>query len=493
MKTFRSVPESEITISQNTVEERIRYKIARDVDVIVAGGGPSGIGAAIGAAREGARTLLVERNSFLGGTATAVQMATWDMSVDHMTGYAYQLASELVDRGGAVGGGVSVPFDPEHVKRVTLEHIRKQGIDLLLYSAVCQPIMERDRVRGLVVENKSGRQALLAKAVVDCTGDADVAARAGATYVMGREEDNMMRPMTVLVRLGGLDLPGIVDFARQHPADFDPDTSFNVLDIENGLVRIAGFYSFCEEGHRTGELDRKINYLRFEGVQVETGVAFLNSVRVYHVDGTDAFDLTRAEIEAREQADQLVAFIRKHIPGCRDSYVIDTSNNIGVRETRRVVGTHTLTEQEVHDEDFYPEDSIARIWRYLAPGLDSHNPDPGVEGSRADALHRGAARPLINFRIPFGVLVPRDVDGLLAAGRAISTTHMADRATRGMYCCMVTGQAAGVAAAIAAKSGVAVRDVDVESVRRALESQGVDVGRRGQATAGDGAGSVKGI
>ncbi|MCW2760695.1 MAG: dependent oxidoreductase [Marmoricola sp.] len=476
MKKFRTRTDSSTIQVGGFLEERMRYPVVAEVDVVVAGGGPAGIGAAIGAAREGARVMLVERNSFLGGTATAVQMATWDMAVERMTGYSYDLATELVERGGAVGGGVSVPFDPEIVKQVTLEHIRKNDIDLLLYSSICGPVMDGDVVKGIIVENKSGRQALLAKTVIDCTGDADVAARAGATYVMGREKDNAMRPMTVLVRLGGMDLPKLVDYARSHPEDFDPDTSFHVLDIENGLLRIIGFYSYCEAGHERGDLDRGINYLRFEGVQVDKGVAFVNSVRIFNVDGTNAFDLTKAELQAREQIEQLVAFIQANIPGCEESYVIDTSSNMGVRETRRIVGAHTLTEEEVHDTDHHPSDSIAKIWRYLAPGLDSHSPDPGVEGSKGDLLHRGAERPLISFQIPYGVLVPENVDGLLVGGRSISTTHMADRATRGMYCCMVTGQAAGTAAALAAASGTTPRNVNIDDLQKALVRQGVDIG-----------------
>ena len=477
MKTFRSPVASRFVLrTDGTVEETQAYPVADAYDVIVAGGGPAGIGAAIGAARAGARTLLVERNSFLGGTATAVQMATWNMSVDRMTGYAKELATRLIRMGGATGGGTTVPFDPESVKELTLDDVREDGIELLLYTSAVMPLVVDGRVEGLVVENKSGRQALRAPVVIDCTGDADVAARAGAEYVMGREEDTKMRPMTVLVRMGGIDLAAMVDYAKSHPEEFDPDTTFHILDMEHGLLRFIGFYRHIREAHERGDLDPRIHYLRFEGIQVDKGVAFLNSVRVYDVDGTNGFDLTRAEIEAREQVDQLVDLVTHHVPGCENAYVVDTSSNMGVRETRRIVGLETLDEPAVVAKKTY-DDSIAEIWRYHAPGVDMHSPDP-IEGSEQDPLHRGAKRPLLSFQIPYGVLVPAEVDGLLAAGRAISTTHAGDAWTRGMYCCIVTGQAAGAAAAISARRGIRPRDVDTAELREELTRQGVEVGGR---------------
>ncbi|MCU1418074.1 MAG: dependent oxidoreductase [Schumannella sp.] len=475
MKTFTSRITSDFVLKgDGTVQETQTYPIAATYDVIVAGGGPAGIGAAIGAARQGARVLLVERNSFLGGTATAVQMATWNMSVDKMTGYAKELATSLVNIGGATGGGTTVPFDPESVKELTLASMLEHKVELLLYSSAVAPLLVDGRVQGLIIENKSGRLALSAPVVIDCTGDADVAARAGATYVMGRENDTKMRPMTVLVRLAGLDLKKMVQYAKDNPEEFDPDTTFHILDIEHGLLRFIGFYKHIKEAHERGDLDERIHYLRFEGIQVENGVAFLNSVRVYDVDGTNGFDLTRAEIEARQQVEQLVDLVKNHVPGCENAYVVDTSSNMGVRETRRIVGVATLDEADVVANAEY-DDTIAEIWRYHAPGHDMHSPDP-IEGSASDPLHRGAKRPLRSFQIPFGVLVPAELDGLLVAGRAISTTHAGDAWTRGMYCCIVTGQAAGVAAALAASSGIQPRNVDISMLRAALRKQDIDLG-----------------
>jgi hypothetical protein len=267
----------------------------------------------------------------------------------------------------------------------------------------------------------------------------------------------------------------MVAYAKANPDEFDKDPNFQLLDIDRGLLRFAGFYSQVQQAHADGVLDPKIHYLRFEGIQVDKGVAFLNSVRVYNVDGTNAFDLTRAEIEGREQADQLVSFIQQRIPGCENAYVIDTSPSMGVRETRRIVGRHTLTEEEI-DTDTRFDDAIAQLWRFHSAGFEMHSPDP-VEGSPEDPWHRGLVRPLRSFQVPLGSLLPKDVEGLLAAGRCISTTHAADGWTRGMYCCMVTGQAAGIAAAIGTRDGGLPSNVDLAQLQAELTAQGVDHGQ----------------
>jgi hypothetical protein len=283
-----------------------------------------------------------------------------------------------------------------------------------------------------------------------------------------------MRPMTLVVRLAGLDLETMVAYARDNPSEFDPDPNFNLLEPDRGLLRLVGFYKHAEEGHARGDLDESIHYLRFEGIQVDKGMAFLNSVRVYDVSGTDAFALTSAEIDARKQVGHLVSFLRNNVPGCQDAWVVDTSSNMGVRETRRIVGLHTLTEEEVVSHVHHP-DAIAHIYRFHKPGVEVHSPDP-IEGSNIDYSHRGGGRPLISFEIPYGCLVPESLDGVLAAGRCISTTHKGDGWTRGMYCCMVTGQAAGIAAALSAQHDVAPRDIDIEELQDALTSQGIDIG-----------------
>lgn len=434
------------------VEPVRRTPIVREVDVLVCGGGPAGVGAALGAARAGARTLLVERNAFLGGASTAVLMNTWNVPVDRMTGVAREIALRLAERGAAVLGGPTVPFDPEVLKDLALELLLDAGVELLTYSWVTEPILDGNRIRGVIVQNKSGRQAILAGAVVDATGDADIAAAAGAEFVMGREQDHKMRPMSVLFRLGGVDVRRAVEYCRQHPDQFTADPNFHILDLERGLVRMSGFFDIVEQARRRGELPEEIHYIRFEGVQVDRGIVTVNNSRVYGVDGTNAWDITRADIAARRQNRQLFQVIKKYIPGFENAYVIDSSPTVGVRETRRVRGSYVLTEEDILAHRTYP-DSVAKIWRHHDAGRDWHSPDGG-EGSPQNLVYRTLRTDLKWFEIPYRVLVPNGVEGLTVGGRTLSVTHEADMWTRGQYCCLVTGQVAGTAAALAAQAGI---------------------------------------
>ena len=460
-------------LPDRVLESSRELPVAGKFDVLVAGGGLAGLGASVGAARQGARTLLIERLGFLGGTATSTMMTTLNCPVDHLTGFSREMVERLIERGGA-WSGATIPFDPEVFKETAIDLIEDAGTNLLLYSWVAQPIVVDGKVRGVIVENKAGRQALLAETVVDTTGDADVSARAGAETVKGRESDGKMRPMTVLFRLGGIDIARMVKYARAHPDQFTADPSFQILSPETGVVRISGFFDQVSAAQERGELPKEINYLRFEGVNVERGTAFVNSTRVYGVDGTSASDLTRAEIEARRQMRKLLDFILREIPGCEKAYLIDSSSSIGVRETRRVRGQFVLDEADILAQKTY-EDTVAKIWRFHAAGRDWHSPDGG-EGSSANVVYRTAVTPLNWFEIPYRVFVPNGVGGLLVAGRILSQTQQADMWTRGMYCCLVTGQVAGTAAALSATSGTEPRDLNVRKLQERLAGQGVDLG-----------------
>ncbi len=451
--------------------------VAADVDVLVAGGGPAGFGAALAAARQGASTLLVERNAILGGTSTAGGMNVWNMHPDNMTGIAREVTLRLIDAGAAIAGP-RVPFDAETLKHLELSLLEEAGADILTYTWVVEPLLVGDRIEGALVVNKSGLQAVRAKVVVDATGDADLAASAGAPVVRGREKDAKMRPMTVLFRLGGVDVPRLVAYAREHPEQFHADTEYqNILNLKSGLVRICGFFDVMEAARARGEIDGDLNYIRFEGVQVDRGIVTVNNSRVYDMDGTNGWDVSRGDIEARRQNRQLFAVIKNYLPGCENAYMLDSSM-LGVRETRRVRGKIVLTEEDILAHRTYP-DTVAKIWRARAPGHDSHNPDGG-EGTAADADHRTVRKHLDWFEIPYGAFMPSGVEGLLVGGRILSQTHMADNWTRGQYCCMVTGQVAGTAGALAAASGVLPRNVDVRNLQEILTRSGVDIGEAGR-------------
>lgn len=460
---------------QFLVEPPRKTPIVREVDVLICGGGVSGIGAALGAARAGARTMVLERNAFLGGAATAVLMNTWNVPISRMTGVAREMALELAQRGEGNITGPTFPFDPEGFKQLGSELLTQAGVEVLNYTWVEDTIMEGSRIKGVIIQNKSGRQAILARAVVDATGDADVAAAAGAEYVKGRESDNKMRPMSVLFRLGGVDLDKVIEYCRSQPKEyFTADPNFHIIAPEKGLVRLSGFFHIADKARAAGELPDEIHYLRFEGIDVARGIVTVNNSRVYGVDGTNAWDISRADTQARLQNRQLRAVIRKYIPGFENAYVIDSSPTVGVRETRRVRGPYVLPQQDLLAQRTY-DDSVVRIWRHMAAGRDWHKADGG-EGAPNDAVYRTATTSLTWFEIPWRVFTPNKVEGMTVGGRVLSVTHDADMWTRGQYCCLVTGQIAGVGAALSAASGVIPAALDIGSLQAALVAQGVDVG-----------------
>jgi len=263
-------------------------------------------------------------------------MNTWNVPVSRMTGVAREIALELAQRGEGNISGPTFPFDPEGFKQLSSELLAQANVEVLNYTWVEDTIMEGSRIKGVIVQNKSGRQAILARSVVDATGDADVAAAAGAEYVKGRESDSKMRPMSVLFRLGGVDLEKVIEYCRSQPKEyFTADPNFHIIAPEKGLVRLSGFFHIAEKARAAGELPDEVHYLRFEGIDVARGIVTVNNSRVYGVDGTNAWDISRADTQARQQNRQLRSVIRKYIPGFENAYVIDSSPTVGVRETRR--------------------------------------------------------------------------------------------------------------------------------------------------------------
>lgn len=447
--------------------------VAASADVIVCGGGIAGLEAAVASSRAGAETLLVERNAFLGGTATAAMMPIMVVRFDSLRGIAAELMARMAALGAARRSDLDmIPFDPETFKFVALDMAREAGVRMLLYSWVAAPLLEGGRLIGVLVENKSGRQALLARAVIDATGDADVAARAGVPFQKGREHDGKMRPVSLLFRMANVDLERIASYVEANPDQFSRSPSRRVVDRERNLIRLMGFYDLMKSGRESGEIDSDLHYLRIEGGQAEAGLVCINTTRVYGIDGTDAWDLTRGEIEARRQVRELVDLLRRRVPGFERACLADVSPSLGVRETRHIQGDYVLTEDDAAGSRRFP-DSTGRVYVHHTRGVDVHSPD-GNEGSERDAKMRYLVEPAVPFDLPYRSLLPKGVEGLLVAGRCISATHEADAWTRGMNVCMHTGHAAGVAAALATRSGVTPREVEVEQLQRVLLSQGVD-------------------
>ena len=437
------------------------------------GGGIAGVMAALAAGRTGARTLLVERFGSLGGTGTAAMMNLFYVPYAASRGLVRELFDRLIARDGAIPGEFVV-YDPELYKVTALEMLAEANARVLLHTFVSDVVMDGGAVRGIVVENKSGRGAILSRVAVDASGDADLAARAGAPYVKGRERDGKMRPMTLIFRVGGVDVPRLVEYVRTHPDDFSPDPLQCMLDLEHQMIRVFGFFKLVEDAKSRGELWPECYYFRVESVLPDRGVLTVNATRVYGVDGTSAEDLSRAEIETRHQMIQLAAWARARVPGFERSFILDSANTIGVRETRRIRGEYLMTEEDILAGRRY-DDVVAVDANQQNPREQGGHPPDGQEGGPQDREARALVARMFVYEIPYGCLVPRDVDGLLVAGRSISVDHHADVYTRNQGSAMATGVAAGVAAALAARAGVPPRAADIRAVQRELTRLGADL------------------
>lgn len=429
-----------------------------EADVAVIGGGVAGIAAAVAAARNGARTVLVERDGCLGGTATTGLMVVF-MGVDFsvLRGTCYELLQRLEARGGAMIGP-NTPFDPEVFKIVAEEWLLENRVTLLYHAWFAEAITTGKIVRGVVVELKEGRRAILARTVIDATGDADVAASAGAPFYKRRET----QPVTSVFRVDHVDIPSLIGYIEANPKEFydAPGQKTWRIEHEPPFFTIGGFFSLIKQARERGDLELPHNSI-WLGPLPRQGELFINATRVNAIDGTSSLELSRAEAEVRRQAWSIMNFLRKYVPGFESAQMVDIAPRIGVRETRRITGEYLLTKEDLLSGRRFT-DAVAT---YNFP-MDVHAPDGDQEGHGWTLV----AHP---YDIPYRALIPQGYDGILASGRCISVDPEAHGSTRSMPCCMATGEAAGVAAAIAAGKDLSVRRIKVAELRRTLADQGV--------------------
>jgi FAD-dependent oxidoreductase family protein len=459
-------------LSLSVSEDARTLPVSHQADVVILGGGVAGLAAALAAAETGGSVLLIERGNCLGGTATTGMMTLFYTPYRCAHGVPKQIFDRLIASGGAFPGEI-ISFDHEIFKSVAFEMVAERNVALLLHTICADVIMDGARVRGLVIENKGARSAVLGKVLIDASGDADIAARAGAALMKGRDSDSKMRPMTLLFRIGGIDVAALIDYVTDHPQEFSKDPNQMMLDVAGRNVRIFGFFGLVEEAKRQGYLYPDCHYFRIEAVMADRGTALVNTIRIYDVDGTDPADVTRAEIEGRRQQRLLLRFAQTFVPGFARSYILDSASHIGVRETRRVRGGYVLTEEDIIDKRVFADSIGIDSNRQNARGP-RHSPD-GKEGSVEDAENRELVATLYTYEIPYRCLVPEKIDGLVVGGRAISANHEADGYTRNQPACMVTGQAAGVAASLAAQSGRMPRDLDPAEIQAALRRLGTKI------------------
>lgn len=470
------------TISEASRETPVRA----EVDVLVAGGGLGGVSAAVAAARAGARTLLVERNGFPGGVATAGMCCS-------VFNCLYAPSHELVVKGNALefvdalaaaeGFGTRwhdhkghIIYDVERGKLVLSDLLEDAGCDYLFDTLVADAVMAGDDLRGVVIESKSGREAILARAVVDATGDADVAHLAGAPVsVLG---PGTWGRHSLVFRVGNVDVDRFVQYFEEHPDQYPPHMDVD-WTREDALrqYRDTGTFLFPHGGGNLLDLVRRGvesgEYPARVGVHDSVAALQMHALRdpgVVHmitgfcsVDDLDVAKITRAMADGRRMAFIVTDYFRRHVPGFERACVIATADDLGMRATRWIDGEFAFApEMKASPTRF--EDAVGR------GVVERHEKKHPAQGAWSAQVFTGGS-----FDIPYRCLLPRRVEGLvMGAGRSVSATN--PMLLRVMALTMVVGQAAGAAAALAARAGIPPRRLDVRALQEELMRQGVDLG-----------------
>lgn len=475
-----------------------------ETDVLVVGGGTAGFVAAISAARNGAKVMLVEKRDHLGGTHSGgmvmmirsmrhmrapksadekkVMIAGYESSFDDQQ-VVFSIAQEYIDRmlesGSAWGmkGQATARqlFDPEMAKWMIERMVLEAGVDVWFYAQSTDVLMDGHAVNGVVIENMLDRVEVTAKVTIDTTGDGEVCAAAGARFEKGDPDTGHSQPLTLYFVIGGVNLEKTLDYISHNPGEFGPDYVATVqrLRAEGKPFTVLPFKAKIREALANGDYPipygiEKVNpetltYMArpmFRNGKFRYDLISHNLDMAYNVDATDRKQLTDATMGMRDIAVRMAAFYRKYVPGYENSYLVHTAQMVGVRDSRRITGDYTLTREDVLSGRTF-DDGIGRYGSVV----DVHDKDGNQSLMLAEVGGAGW------FHVPYRVLLPAGIRNLLVAGRCISTDYIAQGCTRSQAACMMTGQATGTAAALAARAGVEPRSVNISELQKTLIAQ----------------------
>jgi ribulose 1,5-bisphosphate synthetase/thiazole synthase len=441
-----------------------------ECDVLVAGGGTAGTVAALAAAANGAKTVLIERHGHLGGSMingagplhsffNLYKAFPQTGKIQVVRGLPDQIVNRLIRVGGCLGhleqeigfeyDSVATIIDWEIYKQVIFEMMREAGVKLMLHTLIADTIVENGTVKGVIVESKSGREAVLAKTVIDATGDADVSYRAGAKCANMFPDAHVGMPFG----MAGADIPKACAFFAEKGIIYsmihsDKGSDYdNVVRVGFHLKELPEFKDFMEKAGMWGPL----TVARHEG-----DFSFINTTNIKPLDAINIDEITRAEIELRGQVMAMAGMLKKYVPGFERAYVNWTPVHFGVRRTRIVECEHDITIEEIINAQRFSDEVALYGFHDLAPRI---------------VIKDGKF-----YGIPYRALLPKNVENLLVAGRLITSNWEAHMSTRNTVSCMAQGQAVGVAAALAAKSGTSPRKIDVRALQDKLREQGVFLG-----------------
>ena len=459
-----------------TSEINVRVHQGLTYNVIVIGGGPSGVMAGLASARSGAKTLIVEQHGYLGGSLTAMgvgPMMSFHNNIGEQVvrGFPQEMIERLMNQGASPGHiedsttycTTVTPFDSEYLKVEMENMLNESGADILYHTKLAGvQTDQKGAILNIVLCNKAGLSSFSAEVFVDASGDGDLAVQSGVEFQTGRKSDGATQPMTMNLKLCNVNTEKIRQYAIENPDDFE-----FAHGVEEGIKRLkqtprislGGFKKAWQKAKEKNEIDIPREHVLFFETATP-GVVIVNTSRIQGMDATDPFQLSKAEKIGRQQCMQLFHFLRQKCSGFENAIRMDASSQIGVRESRHVKGLYTLTADDLANQKKFP-DTIA-LGGYP---VDIHSP----EKEQTDSIHFAKGT---TYRIPMRCLLIGKPDNLVVAGRCISATHEAMAAFRVTPIAMAIGQAAGTIASISAKQQLPPTQIAYEQVRDKLLEDG---------------------